>query len=147
MKNIRGIFVSANWHSLKEKNNFDYLKKYIKKISKVSKNIYVINGTQNFSYHPSKCKYYNKLFIDSNKCDQVFELNNLPSLENLLSLDSKIKILSTNEILCKPFEPKSRMKKCNMYFNKKVLYRDNLHLNIDGSNFFAKKIAKMINEK
>mgnify|MGYP006099482009 CR=1 FL=1 len=148
LKDVEIIFISANWNSFSDYSNQEtyynnHLKEYIYSIKKYSKKIYIINGTPAFSFHPSKCKYYNKMIKNNNKCKDLQYSRINDNLKNLENLKDNIYVLNTRNLLC----VSSKENSCSMIKDNKVLFRDETHLNLQGSEYFAKKIFELINSK
>ena len=148
LKDVEIIFISANWNSFFDYSNQETyynnnLKEFIYNVKKYSNKVYIINGTPVFSFHPSKCKYYNKIIKNNNKCEdsQHFSFND--NLQNLENYQDNIYVLNTRNILCTLYKESS----CSMVKNNKILFRDETHLNLQGSDYFAKKIFELINSK
>lgn len=148
LKDVEIIFISANWNSFVGYSNQETyynnnLKEFIYNVKKYSNKVYIINGTPVFSFHPSKCKYYNKIIKNNNKCEdsQHFRFND--NLQNLENYQDNIYVLNTRNILCDLYKESS----CSMVKNNKILFRDETHLNLQGSDYFAKKIFELINSK
>jgi UDP-2,3-diacylglucosamine pyrophosphatase LpxH len=146
LKDVEIIFISANWNSFIGYSNQETyynnnLKEFIYNVKKYSNKVYIINGTPVFSFHPSKCKYYNKIIKNNNKCEdsQHFRFND--NLQNLENYQDNIYVLNTRNILCDLYKESS----CSMVKNNKILFRDETHLNLQGSDYFAKKIFELIN--
>jgi hypothetical protein len=63
--------------------------------------------------------------------------------DNLENYQDNIYVLNTRNILCDLYKESS----CSMVKNNKILFRDETHLNLQGSDYFAKKIFELINSK
>jgi peptidoglycan/LPS O-acetylase OafA/YrhL len=145
-KNIKNVILVSNWRSLLtadklvefEKN----LKETILKLNKKNKKIFISNDIPNFGFHPTKCKYVNR-FIYKNKCNQdknkydSYYLNFFDQLKTNKILP--IFFVDTYNLFCKN-------KLCSMAKNNELLYRDDNHLNINGSIYLGKKFLYEIKQ-
>ena len=146
-KNVEHIIFVANWRSLLNKNNVDNFYTNIRETSDIyvsnEKKIFILNDVPNFSFHPSKCKYLNRILF-KNKCSEDLSELDKYYLEkfNDLKEDTKIKFhfINTYKLLCNDLQ-------CSMSKNKILFYRDDNHLNINGSQYLGKEIKYDIQNK
>jgi hypothetical protein len=143
IKNIKAIFISANWNGVLDAQSQELyynndLNDYIQSLKKYSEKIYIISGTPFFSFHPNKCKYYNKII--KNKCEDLKSSSVDVNLNNLENIKNHIYVLNTTNVLCEE-------NRCSMISDNKILFRDEVHLNLYGSEFYGKKIFELIDSK
>ena len=104
------------------------------------KNVIITDDVPNFSFDPKQCKY-SRLFGEPNNCIQesAFFSRQLhtyyPTLQYVAQTHSNVKLLDTAKEFCD-----SRF--CSMAHAGQVLYRDNNHLNLNGTRYLARKVAE-----
>ena len=137
--NIKDLILISNWRSLLNANNFENfynnLSDTSEKLSLKNKKVYISNDVPNFKFNPSKCKYVNR-FIFENFCTQVYNESDLFYLEKFKEFKENknlpITFIDTYNLFCNNSE-------CSMAKNNELFYRDDNHLNINGSFFVGQK--------
>lgn len=144
-KNITTIILSAYWNIRKDQiqkgsNLKDELVKTVSKLTAANKKVYIADDVPNFSFDARKCKFKRKFARenfcteDSNKFYGQYR-NYYPILQSIAATNSNVKILKTAEYFC-------GADLCSMENSGELLYRDDNHLNINGSKFLGKKIVE-----
>ncbi|MCM0605501.1 MAG: acyltransferase [Xanthomonadaceae bacterium] len=103
-----------------------------------NKKIYITDDTPNFSFSPKHCKYAGNS-IRSFKCSEKTSFYNsqhstfYPSIEAIFQKNPHVTILKTSRYFCNTED-------CFMAQNGKLFFRDNGHLNVNGSIYLGNKI-------
>ena len=149
-ENIKLVVLNAYWifrsGRLEKNTNLEKeMDKTIKTLISSGKKVLLVGDTPTFAIDPSLCKYSRKLRYDESKCkasSKGYSLHLSKYIENFKLITNKynnVYFLSLENLLCDDGF-------CNMNLNNKLLYRDPNHLNINGSKYVGKEIAKVINQ-
>ncbi|QDC89421.1 acyltransferase [Candidatus Methylopumilus universalis] len=142
-KNIKVVLLNAYWsnrkHELpKHTSLIDGLSHTIHVLFSNHKKIYILDDVPFFSFDPKQCKFVRPLSFKNNCVENKsnFDKNYQDYLPifDLLKKNHEVIILNTAPLFCDE-------KNCSMEKNGKVLYRDDTHLNIEGSRYIGKFIA------
>lgn len=104
------------------------------------KDVYIVNDVPFFPFTPDKCRGKRWLSTNDAKCTMAKKVYDaqLQSyskiLKNILSQDERIKFIEVSRYLCNE-------KVCSQIKGDDLLYRDNNHLNINGSKLVGKNIV------
>ena len=146
---IKTIILDAYWSNRKNetpKNTtlFDGLTKTIQNLHEHHKKVIIIDDVPVFSFDPKQCKFIRPLSFknnceeDKNYFDKKYQTY-APAIE-LLKKNNNVTIINTVDLLCSN-------KNCTMEKDGKLLYRDDQHLNIEGSRYIGKFIADEMKKK
>ena len=146
---IKTIVLNAYWDKQKNKlpkhtTLFNGLSSTAKAINKYHKHIIITDDIPVFSFDPKQCKFLRPLSFKSN-CIQdkgYFDkkYQTYTHTIELLKKNAHITVINTVPLFCND-------KNCTMTKNDKLLYRDENHLNIEGSRYIGKFIAKEMKGK
>ena len=125
---IKTIILDAYWNNRKNETPkymslFDGLTKTIQNMHEHHKKVIIVDDVPVFSFDPKQCKFIRPLSLKNN-CEE----------------DKKYQ----------PYIPTIELLKKNnnvMEKDDKLLYRDNQHLNIEGSRYIGKFIANEMKKK
>lgn len=104
------------------------------------KDVYITDDIPGFPFDPEKCRD-KRVFSSTQRCtiDKAdfakASAEYLPKLNNIIRQDPRIKLIVTSKYFCDD-------KYCSMTMGNKLLYRDNNHLNINGSKYLGQKIVQ-----
>ncbi len=145
-QDIKKIILSAHWqyewqrYLPKNSTPENELAKTVQTLIQKQKNILITNALPTYKFDAKKCKV-TRIFSSSSMCDmkrsdfkqqnQIYE----SAINNIKKKYGNIEIIELERYLCdKDF--------CSMKKNGRLLYRDNNHLNINGSRYIGEKISK-----
>lgn len=140
-KNISTVIFAYYWSKqlskVDSKTQADFTNSLIS-ILRSGKKVVLMQDIPNFSFDASECKYFK--IGHRVKCQERGFYNDLRRQyqDNLNAIISKSNVRSIN--LDKYFCDKN-LSVCKMINNNQILYRDDNHLNIDGSVFLAGKLV------
>jgi peptidoglycan/LPS O-acetylase OafA/YrhL len=142
-KNIKIVLLNAYWSNRKHElpkntslaNGLSYT---IHSLFLNHKKIFILDDIPFFSFDPKQCKFIRPLSFKNNCVESKSNFDKkyqdyLPIFD-LLKKNPEVTILNTAPLFCDE-------KNCSMEKNGKVLYRDDTHLNIEGSRYIGKFIA------
>jgi hypothetical protein len=143
-KNIDIVILSAYWNSgikslAKNTTLESELVPTVNALRAAGKTVYIADDVPNFLFSPKKCKYEAN-WIRTHKCvdDGEFLLQQyrlyFPIL-NAVKNETQAKILEMAKYFCIE-------NICSMEINGTLLYRDNNHLNLNGSRYLAKLLLE-----
>lgn len=142
-QNITTVILSAYWNVRigQTPKNSDFQSELIKTVNALTaanKMVYITDDVPNFSFDAQKCKYKRK-FARENTCfeDAKFFDNQYQNYDSTLRFvertNPNVRILKTAKYFCNEGL-------CSMANSGKLLYRDDNHLNINGSKFLGKRV-------
>ena len=145
-QSIKTVILNAYWSNRrnekpKNQSMAEGLIYTSQQLSSHNKKVIILNDVPVFSFNPKQCKFIRPL-SSVNNCDEnrnYFDKKYVlyeHSLE-LASNNSKAKLINTTSLFC-------NSKICSMGKEGKLLYRDSIHLNINGSRYIGKFITKEI---
>lgn len=147
-KNITIVILSANWNAKLKGYSIDKLKhemtETIAKLVGAGKIVYLIDDVPNFSFMPDRCKYVGRLGIE-NKCNEPDRQTSalfLPVFETLATKygSETVRLIRTNDLFC-------HHGSCSMARDGVLLFRDENHLNVNGSTLVANFIVEQISRR
>lgn len=112
----------------------------VRALTDASKKVYVVDDVPSFPFDPEKCKYGGS-FSRKAKCSmtsEVFLLQQkiyLPLLRSIETTNPRAKVIEILKFFCD-------LELCTMENDGKLLYRDQSHLNINGSQYLGLKIVE-----
>ena len=104
------------------------------------KNVFIVNNVPTFPFDPDKCRGKRWLSTNETQCTMSQEMNEVQLnqyvkiVQNIAKVDPRIKLIDINRYLCNESE-------CSQVKGDALLYRDRLHLNINGSKIVGQKIV------
>jgi peptidoglycan/LPS O-acetylase OafA/YrhL len=116
------------------------IKKTVQQLTAAHKKVFLVDDVPTFSFDPKKCKYSRPL-SSSNLCSEprsIFDGSYkyyLPVLRAAIDGNRDARMLFVSNYLCDTAT-------CYMAADGKLLYRDNHHLNLNGSRFVGNRIVK-----
>lgn len=142
-KNYSAIVLAANWTpKLKEYDKKLFavnLENTVEALLSANKQVYLLSDIPQFGFDPQRCKYRRPLSADV-KCDmpQNVAREQWEQYGNVMIAVQKkyplVQILDLNHSFCTEGG-------CSMAREKQLLYRDNNHLNVLGSQYLGLSIA------
>ena len=146
--NIKVVVMAANWgEKLKNYPTGKWeqeLSYTVAKLTNSGKLVYIVNDVPAFSFMPNRCKYEGRLSIE-NKCVETdMQINSiyLPAFETLVKKmePAGVDLIKINELFCNAGY-------CSMARGGALLYRDEHHLNLFGSQLAGASIAREVLSK
>lgn len=142
---INAVMLNAIWARKVELSKFSDWKRdlneTVDRLTSAGKTVYLIDDVPDFSFQPSRCKFIGRLGID-NKCrdedTQDYDIYR-PVFDEIAMRNNKVRVIHTYESFC-------REGYCEMAENGNLLFRDDHHLNINGSKKIGPIIAREVNE-
>ncbi len=141
----KDVLIAAMWAvaplSNEERTSFDAnLKDTVKFLKNSGKQVYLASDTPKFGFDPQRCKYNHPLSGRSNCSEssesmQKIETTYLPMLALAASSQSGVHLLDLHDVFCDDAV-------CHMAQNGQILFRDNNHVNINGSKILGWSVAK-----
>jgi peptidoglycan/LPS O-acetylase OafA/YrhL len=142
-QNIKTIILDAYWSNRKNelpKNTslLDGLTNTAHAFHSKNRHTVIIDDVPVFSFDPKQCKFIrplsskNNCIEDKKYFDRKYQTY-IPTIK-LLKKNKEITVINTALLFCNE-------KNCSMEKNGKLLYRDDQHLNIEGSRYIGKFIA------
>lgn len=105
------------------------------------KEVWVAEGVPLFPFLPEKCQGVRRFSSKKTNCEVergfVIQLSAsyMSALTQVMSREPRIKLLRLQHYLCNE-------DRCSQAANGKLLFRDNMHLNINGSRYIGEMIAR-----
>lgn len=141
---IRSVLIAANWEGkLKEQGVAAQLvtdlDQTVKALLVAGKEVYVMPDLPQFDFDPQRCKFQRPL-TQSTQCDEFMQNYTaklqiyLPALQEVQRMNPDMQLMDVSHLMCVDG-------RCSMARNGQVLYRDNNHLNIPGSQFVGTQIV------
>ena len=141
---IKIVIISMNWavrtKGMTQQYITEQFSKTLQQIITHGKTVYISDDVPGFSFEPVKCKY-NRIFNLNHKCIEdlhVIELTRKEWLPIVISTTNEYKNIEFLQIL--DFFCTSN--NCSMTHGRELLYRDNNHLNINGSKYLGKRLLQ-----
>jgi len=142
-QSIKIIILDAYWSNRKNElpkhtSLFNGLTNTIQSLHEHHKEVIIIDDVPVFSFNPKQCKFIRPLSFknnceeDKNYFDKKYQT--YASVFESLKKNKEVTVIRTVPLLCDG-------KNCTMEKNGKILYRDDQHLNIEGSRYIGKFIA------
>ncbi len=142
--NIKTVIISSYWYVKqamvpKGSSLQAELSSTVEALGALGKKVILTDDVPNFPFDPKNCKY-SRRFSRTNYCVQASEFFNgqrqtyYPSLQYVARTHSNVTLLDIPKYFC-------NSQTCSMANAGHILYRDNQHLNLDGTRYLAKKIA------
>lgn len=141
---IRSVLITANWgdklkaHGATAKLVTE-LDATVKSLQAAGKQLYVMPDLPQFDFDPPRCKFQRPL-TKSTRCDEPLtryiaqQQTYMPTLQAVVRMNPSVQLIDVSPWLCGPDT-------CSMLREGQVLYRDNNHLNILGSQYVGKQIV------
>lgn len=141
---IKKVVISAMWASRmheisKNESLASELSQTVQALQNSGKKIYISDDIPKFSFDPQRCKFQRPL-MQSTKCDEPRQnLDNqrakyLADLQKVVRLNPDVEWIEISSLVCSG-------ETCSMARDGQLLYRDNNHLNIPGSQFVGAGIV------
>lgn len=107
------------------------------------KDVYIVNNVPTFPFGPDKCR--GKRWLSTKETTCIMEKSSSEEqlqrysqiLIKINKADSRIRLIDINQYLCNKFE-------CSQIKGRDLMYRDNNHLNINGSRYIGKELINNI---
>jgi len=147
-KNIKTVVLNANWDMRKKEypkksSLYNELLSTINELSSHKKNIVLINDIPIFSFDPKECKYIRPLSSKNNCLESkekfLDKYKNFAKVFEELQKNKKIKFINTIDLF-------KEGENFSMEKDGTLLYRDNQHLNIQGSQYIGKEMLRLMPE-
>jgi hypothetical protein len=143
--NIKTVIIAAFWYPKqgmvpKGSNLERELSATAERLGAAHKMVYITDDVPNFSFDPAQCKY-SRRFSSKSNCvqDRAFfdrQLQNYyPILQSVAKTHANVRLMDTAKYFCSS-------EVCTMAMGGKILYRDNSHLNLNGTRYLARKFLE-----
>jgi peptidoglycan/LPS O-acetylase OafA/YrhL len=131
---IKHIVISMDWIGLTNLKQAEVeILEIADQLTAKGKTVYVADGVPAFSFDPIRCKGIRFPYTET-MCTEPKKANQYEEMLKRISIKSpNIQLLQTMKYFC-------HEKECSMIQGGELLYRDNNHLNINGSQYLGKKI-------
>ena len=144
--NVTRVLMSANWAEMSRKypggEGLDQLARTIKSLTRAGKKVYLVDDVPRFSFSPSRCKYVGR-FGRSNLCvdrDRHTRSTYLSGFQALARTNPDVTLIQIHPLFCSDGQ-------CAMALDGRLLYRDDNHLNVSGSELVASSIVAQMEGK
>ena len=137
------IIISSKWHLSSQTESLSIfesdLKSTVSLLTASGKKVYLVEDVPEFLFSPAICKYANRLWMN-NRCVQENGHSQLANTEistilrSLEGMDGGVKFVEVRPFFC-------NQDFCKMAKDGTLLYRDNHHLNINGSIMLGRYIV------
>jgi hypothetical protein len=111
----------------------------VKSLQAAGKQVYVMPDLPQFDFDPQRCKFQRPL-TQSTRCDEPVaryiaqQQAYMPALQAVVRMNPRAQLIDVSSWMCGPDV-------CSMAREGQVLYRDNNHLNILGSQYVGAQIV------
>jgi|HubBroStandDraft_4_1064222.scaffolds.fasta_scaffold61978_1 peptidoglycan/LPS O-acetylase OafA/YrhL len=140
--NIKTVIISAFWYGKqgmvpKGSNLERELSDTVEKLGAAHKEVYITDDVPFFSFDPAQCKY-SRRFSSKTNCVQdgaIFDhqlKNYYPILKSIAQTHTNVRLVDTAKYFCSSDV-------CTMAMSGNIMYRDNNHLNLNGTRYVARK--------
>lgn len=140
---IKIVIINAYWVNKLDDPRFSNwrrdLRSTVKELTDAGKVVYIVDDVPLFSFSPSRCKFSGRLGIE-NKCSETDKqsiLNFGPEFENISANNPNAHVLRTYDMFC-------QNKRCSMADAGELYFRDEHHLNVQGSKKVGVAIGRQI---
>lgn len=144
-QDIKKVVISAMWASRmsevdRQATLASELGQTIQALQAAGKKVYLSDDVPKFSFDPQRCKFQRPL-TQSTKCDEPKEnldsqrAKYLAELQDVMRLNPSVEWIEISSLMCTDST-------CAMAREGQLLYRDNNHLNIPGSQFIGAQIVE-----
>lgn len=132
---IKHIIISMDWVGLTNLKQAEIeILEIADQLTAKGKTVYVTDGVPAFSFDPIRCKGIRFPYTET-MCTEPKKANQYEEMLKRISIKSpNIQLLQSMKYFC-------HEKECSMIQGGELLYRDNNHLNINGSKYLGKKIT------
>lgn len=141
---IRTVLITANWDGKLKGRDAQArltvdLDKTIKALLSAGKQVAVMPDLPQFAFDPQRCKFQRPL-TQTTHCDESMESyatkrqTYLPVLQDVKRLNPNMTLMDIADVMCGNGV-------CSMQRDGQVLYRDNNHLNVPGSQYVGAQIV------
>jgi len=145
-KNIKYVFIAANWSSrysnIPSKSSLNIeLSKVSQALIKAGKKVYVFNDIPTFTYDAQFClgrrwPFDNKKICEMSTNEEKTEVQfSTKNLREFGINNPAVNLVDLHQYFCKD-------SLCSMTENEIILYRDDNHLNVNGSRILTKKVLR-----
>lgn len=142
-RHIKTIIISALWTDKIKPGVKDpelSITKTLKMLLDSGKSVYLFGDIPVFSFSPEKCKYGRRFSLSDNNCEMPLQEHikeksyYLGILMDSIKAASRARFVPVDQFFCSE-------KTCSMANKNDLLYRDPIHLNVDGSMYLAKMLV------
>ena len=141
---IRSVLIAANWEGKLKVQGATAklvtdLDTTVKSLQAAGKQVYVMPDLPQFDFDPQRCKFQRPL-TQSTRCDEPLarymaqQQTYMPALHAVVRMNPSAQLIDVSVWMCGPDT-------CSMAREGQVLYRDNNHLNIPGSQYVGAQIV------
>lgn len=146
-KQIKFVLITSMWAvaplSLDERVSFDAdLNKTIQHLVSAGKHVILTTDTPKFGFDPQRCKFSHPLTgksncSESNESYQQVLGSFVPILESSQRLNPSVSLIYFDDLFCDDDQ-------CHMAIDDRILFRDNNHVNVYGSQRIGLALAKQL---
>ena len=141
---VKDVLITAMWAvaplSNEERTDFDTnLKDTVQLLINANKNVFLASDTPKFGFDPQRCKYDHPLSgqhacTESSEGMRRVEATYFPLLASVANGQSHVHLLQLHDVFCDETS-------CHMAKDGQILFRDNNHVNINGSMLLGSVVA------
>lgn len=141
---IRTILLASNWSMKIGRDRSAWesdLRDTIRELSRRDVQVYLVEDLPRFGFLPSRCKYSGRAWIAS-QCEQASSGRDeyMNVFDEVAEEFDNVRVVRTYELLCADGV-------CSMARNGVLLFRDEDHLNIDGSTYVGEAIVRSMENR
>jgi peptidoglycan/LPS O-acetylase OafA/YrhL len=139
---IKSVMISAMWSSIGASSLTHELDQTVKALQAAGKKVYVVDDIPRFEFDPQRCKFQRPLTRNT-KCDEPVSLYQkqravyFSALQEVQALNPNMELVRAEDLMCTAHV-------CSMVRGSTVLYRDNNHLNIPGSQYVGEQFVQRV---
>ena len=131
-QSLKQVIISERW----DQRGFDIAEigAVVETLQSAGKQVFITDGVPAFTFDPQLCKYEG--ICQESKADFYSKYSNyLPGIIELTNRNPSVRLIYTSRYFC-------GTSMCSMTNGSELLYRDNNHLNINGSRYVGMKILE-----
>lgn len=146
-QHIKDVLITSMWAvaPLSNEERADFyvdLNRTVQLLTNAGKHVFLASDTPKFGFDPQRCKYDHPLSgrsncSESSEAMQKVEATYLPMLEQAAHGQTQVHLLKLSDVFCDETS-------CHMAKDGQILFRDNNHVNINGSKFLGKAVANKL---
>lgn len=140
---IKSVFLNAIWARKVNDARFsawqDELQATVAALTASGKSIFIADDVPSFDFFPSRCKFSDRLGIDNlcHEADKMEYKQYRPIFDKIALVHANVHVVRTYDAFCANGT-------CSMAANGQLYYRDDNHLNVNGSKAVGKEIGRQI---
>lgn len=144
-KNVKVVILAAFWSRRFNEMPKDYdlvnaVERTVRKLEENGKRVVLVNNVPSFPFSPTRCSQIRRFSSGETTCDislsdvETASSRSREVFQTALSLHASSVLIDASQYFC-------REGRCSMKLGNDLLYRDNRHLNIKGSQYLGAMLA------